>query len=162
MSPPPKHLAPRLQPCGPVVDVRAAERARETLAEAAEAGGWLPTLDQAWAALEPVFAASPYLLGLARRRPDQLKAILESAPEAQLQAVLDAARALEVEPADPHQTGVTLRRLKAELHLLTALCDLGGVWTLDLVTDALTRFADAAVRAALACAVAQARSPPAG
>ena len=34
-------------------------------------------------------------------------------------------------------------RLKARLHLLTALCDLGGVWDLDQVTGALTRFADA-------------------
>src|ERR1019366_5989728 len=39
---------------------------------------------------------------------------------------------------------------KAELHLLTALCDLGGVWDLDEVTRALTRFADVAVAMALA------------
>ena len=45
-----------------------------------------------------------------------------------------------------------LRRLKGDLHLLTALADLGGAWDLDAVTAALTRFADAAVRAALAAA----------
>ena len=43
-----------------------------------------------------------------------------------------------------------LRELKAELHLLTALADLGGVWDLDQVTGALTRFADSALRAAMA------------
>src|SRR6202012_6000116 len=43
-----------------------------------------------------------------------------------------------------------LRVLKQELHLLTALCDLGGVWDLDQVTGALTRFADVAVAVALA------------
>ena len=43
--------------------------------------------------------------------------------------------------------------LKADLHLLTALSDLGGVWDLDAVTGALTRFADASTQAALALAV---------
>ena len=45
-----------------------------------------------------------------------------------------------------------LRRGKARLHLLTALCDLGGVWDLDQVTGALTDYADAAVQAALTLA----------
>ena len=152
---PPQHLGPRLRPCGPIVDVRAAEHAREALAEAAGAGGWLPTLDEAWAALEPVFAASPYLAGLARRRPEQLRAILESEPRARLRTILAAAAALEADPGDAAAMGVALRRLKAELHLLTALCDLGGVWDLDVVTGALSDFADAAVRAALASAAAQ-------
>ena len=35
------------------------------------------------------------------------------------------------------------------------LCDLGGVWDLDAVTGALTRFADASLKAALAQAVRQ-------
>jgi glutamate-ammonia-ligase adenylyltransferase len=42
-----------------------------------------------------------------------------------------------------------LRVLKAEAHLLTAMCDLGGVWGLDQVTGAMTRFADASLQAAL-------------
>jgi glutamate-ammonia-ligase adenylyltransferase len=46
-----------------------------------------------------------------------------------------------------------MRELKADLHLLTALCDLGGVWDLDAVTGALTRFADATLHASLAQAV---------
>ena len=152
---PPQHLGPRLRPCGPIVDVRAAEHAREALADAALAHGWQETLDEAWAALEPVFAASPYLAGLARRRPEQLRAILQSEPKARLRAILDATAALEAEASDAEAVGVGLRRLKAELHLLTALCDLGGVWDLDVVTSALSDFADAAVRAALACAAAQ-------
>src|SRR6185312_12705267 len=99
--------------------------------------------------------ASPYLAGLARRRPDQLRAILQSEPRARLRAILDAAAELEAEPGDAAAVGAGLRRLKAELHLLTALCDLGGVWDLDVVTAALSDFADAAVRAALASAAAQ-------
>jgi glutamate-ammonia-ligase adenylyltransferase len=152
---PPKHLGPRLEPCGPIVDVRAAEQAREVLAEAAQGGGWLDVLDEAWPALEPVFAASSYLAGLARRRPDQLKAILEGEAKATLKAILDGAAALQSQAEDAAAVSAGLRRLKAELHLLTALCDLGGVWGLDEVTGALSDFADAAVRTALRAAAAQ-------
>jgi glutamate-ammonia-ligase adenylyltransferase len=52
----------------------------------------------------------------------------------------------------PAEAEAPLRLLKQELHLLTALADLGGVWDLDQVTGALTRFADAAVAAALTSA----------
>ena len=43
-----------------------------------------------------------------------------------------------------------LRRAKRESALLIALADIGGVWDVVMATEALTRFADAAVRAALA------------
>ena len=43
-----------------------------------------------------------------------------------------------------------LRRAKREAALLIALADIGGVWDVVAATEALTRFADAAVRAALA------------
>ena len=70
-------LALALKPCGPIVDAGAADRARDRIAEAASEGGWLPMLDEAWRALAPVFAASPYLFGLARRWPDRHSARLE-------------------------------------------------------------------------------------
>jgi len=139
-------LAARLQPCGPVRDAEAAARLHGRLIEAADADGWRTTLDAAWGALEPVFAASPYLAGLARRWPDRLRRTLDGDPEARLADILAAADALN---AAPDEAKAPLRHLKAELHLLTALCDLGGVWDLDQVTGALSRFADASARAAL-------------
>ncbi|MBU1324777.1 MAG: bifunctional [glutamine synthetase] adenylyltransferase/[glutamine synthetase]-adenylyl-L-tyrosine phosphorylase [Alphaproteobacteria bacterium] len=135
-----------LRPCGPVVDAGAAERAHQRLAEAATAHGWSATLDAAWPALAPVFAASPYLFGLARRWPEMLRGLLEEGPEARRDAVLAATAALSGGADDLR---VPLRRLKAELHLLTALADLGGLWDLDAVTHALSRFADASAAAAL-------------
>jgi glutamate-ammonia-ligase adenylyltransferase len=121
---------------------------RALLWKAAEEGGWIEALQTAWPALEPVFGASPYLASLVRRNPKRLSAILRTAPDARLDELLSET---EVVGADPDlETGKTrLRRLKAELHLLTALCDLGGVWDLDQVTFALTRFADAGLKAAL-------------
>ena len=129
-------LGPRLRPCGPVIDAEAARRAMERIG--LERG--VPE------ALEPVVAASPYLAGLMRRWPDRLTAILGDAPEARLDDILSRTRGLS---GGAEAAKGPLRRLKAELHLLTALADLGGVWTLDAVTDALSRFADASAAAAL-------------
>lgn len=140
-------LIEHLRPCGPIVDPVAAERAYERVAEAADAAGWRETLDAAWPALAPIFAASPYLFGIARRWPDRLRAILEQTPEARLAEILAETEGL-TGGIDDLKT--PLRLLKAELHLLTALADLGGVWGLYQVTDALSRFADAATRTALA------------
>lgn len=136
-------LADQLTPCGPVVDAKAAARAREII-------GPSDLIDAAWPALAPVFGASSYLAALARRDPARLAALLEDDPDARLQDILR--RTAEAALGDVASATPALRRLKAELHLLTALCDLGGVWDLDAVTGALTRFADAAVAAALAVA----------
>ena len=135
-----------LAPCGPVIDTEAADRARERLSEAAREAGWSDRLEAAWAALAPVFAASPYLFGLARRWPDRLESVLADDPQDRLADIL--ARTSDL-TGGADAVRAPLRRLKAELHLLTALADLGGVWALDAVTGALSRFADASVQAAL-------------
>lgn len=145
-------LADRLAPCGPVLDAKAAERAHEMIAK--RVGEGMASVDLAWPALAPVFAASPYLAGLARRDGRRLPMILEGDPDRILAAILTAAKAVAAEP-DFETARRRLRELKADLHLLTALCDLGGVWGLDQVTGALTRFADASLKAALAQAVRQ-------
>ena len=136
-----------------MIDPRAAERAREVLADAARTAGWAADLDEVWPALAPVFAASPYLSTLARQAPQRLRGILAAPPAARLDAVIADAQAAG---ADPAEGAARLRRAKGELHLLTALADLGGVWDLDQVTGALTRFADAAVGAALQIAAGEA------
>ncbi|MDR3507420.1 MAG: bifunctional [glutamine synthetase] adenylyltransferase/[glutamine synthetase]-adenylyl-L-tyrosine phosphorylase [Caulobacteraceae bacterium] len=145
-------LAQSLRPCGPVIDLAAVQRAFETLTPAAAEQGWSERLAEARAALEPVFSASPYLASLARQRPPMLGEVLAVSPEASLTRILATSAALEAQPGTLEAVGRSLRRLKGETHLVTALADLGGVWDLDQVTGALTRFADAALRAALAAA----------
>ena len=125
-----------------MVDAAAAEALRARLGGAE---------GDAWPALAPAFAAAPYLAGLATRDPDRLARLLAADPDAALAALLARTDALDP-AADLATTAAALRAAKAELHLLAALADLGGVWTLDAVTAALTRFADAAVRTALAAA----------
>ena len=139
-------LGARLVPCGPVVDAVAADRTHERLSGAASEGEWTDTFEAAWPALAPAFSASPYLGGLARRWPERLRLTLEAAPEDRLAAILSATAALT---GGAEEVRAPLRWLKAELHLLTALCDLGGVWDLDAVTGALSRFADASTQSAL-------------
>ena len=144
-------LLERLAPCGPIADPKAAERAYEAIIrKVGEAAA--VQVEAAWPALGPVFGASSYLASLARRDGRRLPWILDGDPEARLGEILAAARSVADEP-DFETARKTLRELKADLHLLTALCDLGGVWGLDAVTAALTHFADAALQAALAQAV---------
>lgn len=145
-------LADFLAPCGPVRDAKAAEHVFEHLMPAAETEGWAPLLARAREALAPVFGASSYLAGLARRRPAVLGEILGCDPAARLADILT--RTDQAGRAAGDAGRKALRILKAETHLLTALCDLGGVWDLDDVTGAITRFADAACQAALRLAAA--------
>ncbi|HEX2801290.1 MAG TPA: bifunctional [glutamine synthetase] adenylyltransferase/[glutamine synthetase]-adenylyl-L-tyrosine phosphorylase [Phenylobacterium sp.] len=139
-------LGEGIRPCGPVVDPKAAGRARELIAGIMSAA----QLERVWPALAPVFGASPYLVSLVRRDPGRLGALMAADPDARLGEIL--ARTAAAAGLAGDKAGADLRRLKAELHLLTALADLGRVWDLDQVTAALTRFADAAVAAALTVA----------
>jgi glutamate-ammonia-ligase adenylyltransferase len=116
-------LADRLIPCGPVLDAKAAERAHEAIAK--RVGEALGGVDAAWPALAPVFSASSYLASLARRDGKRLPRILEGDPDQNLTTILAAAEAVAAEP-DFETARRVLRELKADLHLLTALCDLGG------------------------------------
>ncbi len=145
-------LARLIGPCGPVIDAAAAGRLHEGLADAADAAGWRSLLDEAWPALEPVFAAAPYLKTIVRRWPERLRANLEAPPAPRLEEILGDARRLAGEGLSQDGFKQRLRELKADLHLLTALADLGGVWNLDKVTGALTRFADVATTACVAFA----------
>ena len=138
-------LAEQMKPCGPVADEKAAARARNVVVDALG-----DALDASWPALAPIFGASPYLVSLARRDPKRLAALLDADPDDRLDDVLG--RTARTAALDIEAATMALRKLKAELHLLTALADLGGVWDLDQVTGALTRFADAAVAAALTVA----------
>ncbi|MBA3910352.1 MAG: glutamine-synthetase adenylyltransferase [Rhodobacter sp.] len=92
---------------------------------------------------------SPYLRGLLLREAEWLEGALD-APEAALDAVLAALDGVAL--AD---LPLALREAKRRVALLSATCDLGGVWSLEAVTGALTRLADRAVHLALTTQVAE-------
>ena len=95
-------------------------------------------------------AGSPHLAGLLRREAEWAAGALPAAPEATRDALL-----AEPLAGDP---GPALRRIKRRMALLTALADLGGVWSLEEVTGALSALADRAVEAALSHALARERA----
>ena len=112
----------------------------------AELSGFTP---QVMDLLAATAGCSPYLRGLMLREADWLRAAVE-APEAALDATLAAADALTAEALP-----LALRQAKRRVALLAALCDLGGAWSLEEVTGALTRLADKAVHQSLTTLVAE-------
>src|ERR1700723_1855976 len=91
---------------------------------------------------------SPYLGALVQEDAPRLVRLLKRPPGESLDALVQAlAERRDDEEADLMRA---LRRAKRESALLIALADIGGVWDVVAATEALTRFADAAVRAALA------------
>ena len=141
-------LSDLLEACGPNVDAKASDRLRALISGQGERD--LAIIEACWPVLAPGFGASPYLSSLVRRNPAVLARFLLEDPDISLDGLLTQAEAA----SETDLTGgmAILRRLKAQAHLLTALCDLGGVWELDQVTRAMTRFADTALREALALA----------
>ena len=99
--------------------------------------------------LRGVFSGSPYLTRLIVRHPLHLQRCLNSPPDTlpgllvrELNAALDAATSR----ASVMQA---LRIFKAQIAMLTALADLGGIWPVMRVTRVLADAADAAVCATL-------------
>ncbi|WP_444455485.1 glutamine-synthetase adenylyltransferase [Rhodobacter capsulatus] len=87
---------------------------------------------------------SPFLAGLLEREADWARAALSG--EIETAFATEIARLQEVEL---EALGAELRRAKRRLALLIALADLGGVWSLERVTQSLTTLADTAVDLAL-------------
>jgi len=87
--------------------------------------------------------SSPYLADLLRQEGAWLIAALPD-PDAAVQDLLAEITtfALDALPLE-------LRKCKRRIALLTAIADLGGVWPLEVVTQVLTDFADAAVQATI-------------
>ncbi len=85
---------------------------------------------------------SPYLHSILNREVAWMDAAFE-APEAALLALIE-----------PGMTASELRVAKRRMAALVGLMDLGGVWTLEQVTRALSDFADAAVDQALSAELA--------
>jgi glutamate-ammonia-ligase adenylyltransferase len=98
--------------------------------------------------LSSVAGGSPYLRALMLRAPLFVEEILSHSPEELLTSVCAGVHAAETLLS---QTEImqALRHAKAKASLLIAFADLGGVWTVEEVTAALTRFADAMLNAAI-------------
>jgi len=91
---------------------------------------------------------SPFLAGLLAKERDWLVSHID-APEAALASILK-----DVVELSPDALSTGLRVAKRRVGLLVAMADLGGVWSLEEITRALSGFADAAVDVILKSLVA--------
>ena len=88
----------------------------------------------------------PHLTSLIERHPASLAARFPNPPEERFAALSPSCRHGRGSRAAPDAMRA-LRVFKNDIALLTALCDLGGVWPVMTVTAALSEAADAAVTA---------------
>lgn len=113
-----------------------------------EARDAVPNLPSELAALvEGAAGCSPFLQALCIKEREWLPEVFDD-PEAVFDALME-----EVAEFPMDEVGPCLRRAKGRVALMIALADLAGVWTLEQVTGALTRFADLAVAQALRAAL---------
>ncbi len=99
--------------------------------------------------LHGLFEGSPYLWGIIAFEPGILLRLLAETPEAAMDRILSSYTKQTLAAESDAEAQVILRAMKREGALLIALADIGGVWDLDRVTEALTNLADTAVRAAV-------------
>lgn len=103
-----------------------------------------------------ILAHSPFLAQIMRRDPEGLLASLMADPQERCDTLLaDIAAFAGAQIATPDLMR-ELRRLRQAMALLIALADLGGAWSVENVTAALSATADIAVRLATEHALRQA------
>ncbi len=94
-------------------------------------------------------SCAPYLRDLVGKEGVWLRGALATSPEAAFAGVL-----AEMAEGSPEALASRLRRAKRRAAVLIALADLGGVWDLTQVTEALTQLADRAVQLCVTSLVA--------
>ncbi|GGA54083.1 bifunctional [glutamine synthetase] adenylyltransferase/[glutamine synthetase]-adenylyl-L-tyrosine phosphorylase [Pelagibacterium lentulum] len=105
-------------------------------------------LESAGLVLSPIFATAPYLRDLALRHADWLADVLEADADAAFDDLIAQIRA---EHAQEEETALAkrLRIGKARGALLSAVAEIGGVWTPAQTTRAMSDIADAALEASV-------------
>ncbi len=137
-------------------DPDAAERLLERFAAVGAAEARLLRRPDATAMLRALGGNSPFLSDLAVREAATVRRLFRDGPDAVVAAALrDIARSPA--QADRATLAATLRRAKRRLGLASAIADIGGAWTLERVTGALSALAEAALDAAVAFALRAAR-----
>jgi glutamate-ammonia-ligase adenylyltransferase len=94
-------------------------------------------------------AYSPHLWDLATADAKRLAALLQAQPDAHFRALLQETASALAATQDEAEAMRLLRRMKSEAALLIGLADIGGVWPVMQVTQALTELADTAVSSAV-------------
>ncbi len=97
--------------------------------------------------LEAVFGNSPYLSQCLLANPEFFLLLMRQGPDKALEHIYEYLGKIIAPSADRQDIMASLRRAKQQIALLTAICDMGHVWSLMEVTGTLSVFADYAVEA---------------
>ncbi|MEA2795506.1 MAG: [glutamine synthetase] adenylyltransferase / [glutamine synthetase]-adenylyl-L-tyrosine [Bradyrhizobium sp.] len=117
--------------------------------QAAAIGDLLARFPRASTILLGIAEASPYLFDLVRADAARLIRLLECEPQPYLAHLIENTCREVSAASNEADVMALLRRMKSEAALLIALCDIGGVWPVMQVTEALTDLAVASVQSAL-------------
>ena len=100
---------------------------------------------QAGRLLAAIFAHSPFLTRIIATHPDWLLGALAEPARRHLDRLIGDMRRACANATNDDEIMPVLRHTRQRTALLVALADLGGLWHLDDITEALTLFADEAV-----------------
>lgn len=99
---------------------------------------------------------APYLWRLIEADFERALAVLNADPAGALDHCLQKGLDVCNQSADENEVMLALRKMKQEAHLLIALADLGGVWDIRQIIEAISRMADVAVSACMTFLLRQA------
>ncbi|MFC4348285.1 bifunctional [glutamine synthetase] adenylyltransferase/[glutamine synthetase]-adenylyl-L-tyrosine phosphorylase [Kordiimonas lipolytica] len=126
------------------------DKADEIWAALIDTDSALKTNEDARALANALFGHSSFLSSIARRRPRLAADFLKGEPDAHFEAILADLKAERPEGEKTPDLMAFLRESKSAAAFLTAAADVAGWWSLEQVTAALSRFADAALEISLA------------
>jgi len=129
----------------------AAEQSDPALAEFMRQTAPLPLL-------EAVFGGSPFLSLCLAQEPATFRDLCERGPDATFSALMDSTEADLGRADDQARLMATLRRAKRRCSLVVALADIAGLWPLEAVTGALSRFAELAATLSCRCLLRRAHA----
>ncbi|MGE4244847.1 MAG: hypothetical protein AB7E66_02525, partial [Parvibaculaceae bacterium] len=125
-------------PLGSEAGERAVALAWERLYEAHDAAT-VERLEAHRPLLDRLFAGSPFLAELVLREPAFAVQCIEGHPDELLKELIDGLKARTAPEAAEADVRAALRQERAKAALLIAIADIGGAWSLEQVTAALTR-----------------------
>jgi glutamate-ammonia-ligase adenylyltransferase len=123
------------------------EVARRAWTQLRESGISMDAFEAKRSLLDAVFGGSPFLRDLILRDPQFAAESLADDPDRMLDRLIAGVGATAADEQDVRRL---LRVSRGRVAMTVALADIGGTWSLDQVTSALSRFAEAALAAALA------------
>ncbi len=99
---------------------------------------------------------APYLAELCRKHPEFLADLLDQGPDHSAKICLEDVTSAGTSIAEEAELGAALRDAKGHMALTCALAEIGGRWTTEQATRALSDLADASLHAGLEFLIARA------